>query len=427
MANVQEVKKSELGALLNPMVKDILQAEMKEVAALIEERARKAAEDAIAPLKAKSMPEWAEQFFGAQAKKTTAKERKPGEAAGRIIRAFAIAKREGSGELGIQKQLQSWGDEDLAKVVAETREKALAASSATAGGFLVPEQYSTDILEARRARTVIRKNMPREFPMPNGTLHLPKITTGTSAQYIGENSNAPKTEPVFGENILTWKKLAALVPISNDLLRYSAPSADAVVRDDLVRALAVKEDAVFLRSDGTGGEPKGLRHWASDGNVTAASTASLANVATDFGTLLLALMNNNVPPGRWVFIFAPRTWKYLYTLQTTTGDFAFRDEMDRGKFYGFPFEVTTGVPITLTVGANSDTSEIYLVNFDDIALGDSQRLVIDVSQDAAYHNGSSVVAAFSLDQTVIRAIAEHDLVARDTNAIAILNGVRWGA
>jgi hypothetical protein len=38
-----------------------------------------------------------------------------------------------------------------------------------------------------------------------------------------------------------------------------------------------------------------------------------------------------------------------------------------------------------------------------------------------------VVASFSLDQFVVRAIAEHDFVARDPNAIAILTGIRWGA
>lgn len=433
MANVQEVKKSELGALLNPMVKDILQAEMKEVVELIEEKARTAAEAAIAPLKAKSMPEWAENFFGAQKKQPTGKERKPGEAAGRIVRAIARAKKEGIGEVGVEKVLKSWGDDDLARDFAATREmndareKALAASSATAGGFLVPEQYSNDILEARRARAVVRGLGPRMYPMPNGTFHLPKITSGASGGYIGENQNLSTSQPVFGENVLTWKKLGAIVPGSNDLVRYASAAADATVRDDLVKGLSVNEDAALLRGDGTGGAPKGLRYWAAADNIEAASTASLANVATDMGRLMLNLMNNNVPDGNWAWIFAPRTWFYLYTLQTTTGDFAFQQELNTGKFYGLPFRKTTGIPITLTVGGNSDTSEIYLVNFDDMALGDSMNLAIDISTEAAYHNGSSVVSSFSLDQFVIRAIAEHDFVARDANSIAILNGVRWGA
>lgn len=426
MANVQEVKKSELSGLLNPIVKDILQEQMKDVVELIEEKARKAAEDAIAPLKAKSMPEWAENFFGAQAKKSTAKERKPGEAAGRIVRAITAAKLEGGGAAMVEQTLKSWGDDDLAKEFMETREKALAASSASAGGFLVPEQYSNDILELRRARAVVRSFGPRIFPMPTGTLHLPKVATGATGQYIGENTNAPKSEPTFAENKLTWKKLAVVVPISNDLTRYGSVSADAIVRDDVVKSLTNTEDLAFLRGDGTGGQPKGLRNWAAADNVLAASAASLANVATDMGRLVLRLMNNNVPAGNWGWIFAPRTLHYLSTIQNANGYFAFREELAAGKFYGFPFKTTTAIPITLTVGANSDCSEITLTNFDDMAIGDSMRLAIDVSQDAAYYNGSEVVSSYSLDQLVIRAITEHDFVARDPNAIAILNGVRWG-
>jgi HK97 family phage major capsid protein len=262
--------------------------------------------------------------------------------------------------------------------------------------------------------------------MPTGTFHLPKVASGVTGGYIGENVNAPNSTPTLSENVLTWKKLAVTTAISNDLIRYGSPAADAVVRDDIVRSLAVSEDAAFLRGNGTGGAPKGLRYWAAPANIIAGAAASLANSATDMGKLLLALMNNNVPAGNWGWLFAPRTYMYLNTVQTTTGAFAYRDEMSTGKFYGYPFKMTSSIPINLTVGANADCSEIYLVNFDDMALGDSQRLTIDVSTEAAYHNGSSVVASFSLDQFVVRAIAEHDFVARDPNAIAVLTGVRWG-
>lgn len=419
----QDVTKTQL----NDMVKDILTAELgKSVADAVEASVAKSVEKALEPVRARQST-WEAQILGAQQTADKAKARGKGEAAGRIIRAFASSKAEGTGLAGIERTLTGWGDADLAKAVMASREKALSAGSGSAGGFIVPDEYSTDILDARRAMTVVRRLGPREFPMVNGTLHLPKVATGSSGGYIGENTNAPNTQPVFGENVLTAKKLAAIVPISNDLIRYSSPQADAVVRDDLVRGLAVNEDAAFLRGDGTGGSPRGIRNWAASGNVIAASTFSLANVAVDFGAAMLGLMNNNVPPGRWAWIFAPRTWKALTMLQTTTGDFAFRPEMSAGTLFGFPYAMTTAVPINLTVGSNADCSEVYLVNFDDMAIADSQRLIIDASTEAAYNNGSSVVAAFSLDQTVIRAIAEHDFAARDANAIAVLTNVRYGA
>jgi HK97 family phage major capsid protein len=185
---------------------------------------------------------------------------------------------------------------------------------------------------------------------------------------------------------------------------------------------------VFLRSQGVNGEPMGLRYLCPLANVLDADTASLANAASNLQKLVLTLKNNNVPLIKPVYLMSPRTEYYLLTIQNSNGYFAFRDEMvQRKTIFGIPYRATTNVPINLTSGANSDTSEVYLVDFDSIVLGDSMRLAIDVSTEAAYMSGSSVVSAFSLDQTVVRAIAEHDLGARDANAIAVLKGVRWGA
>ena len=89
--------------------------------------------------------------------------------------------------------------------------------------------------------------------------------------------------------------------------------------------------------------------------------------------------------------------------------------------------MTTNIPITQdTTGAGNDNeSEVYLVDFAQVIIGESQGLLVDSSQEAAYHDGSNVQAAFSLDQTVVRAIAEHDLGLRHDKAVAMLTGVTW--
>ena len=415
----QELSRKDLEGLISDQVKAVLSAEgMGKVVDLINERIEKA----ISPLRQEAT-DWQAKIFGAIAPKAEAVKREAGLAFGRVVRAMAVSKQEGSGRIGMLAALKAWGDGDIADV----QEKALAASVAQDGGYLVAPQYSTDILAARRAATIVRKAGPREMPMPQGTLHLPKVATGVTGGYIGENSNLTNSQPVFGENVLTFKKLAVLTPISNDLLRYNSPQSDAVVRDDIVRSLSVQEDAAFIRADGTGSQPKGLRYWAAAGSVIAANgTVSIANVTTDLGKSLYTMINNNVPVTKGCWLISPRTWYYLITIRDAVGNLAFQPEMKGGTLFGFPFYMTTSIPITLTVGANSDCSENYFVNMDDVVIGDSQRLLIDVSSEAAYHNGSSVVASFSLDQTVIRAIAEHDLVVRDPNAVVVMTGVRWG-
>src|SRR4029077_17095780 len=98
-----------------------------------------------------------------------------------------------------------------------------------------------------------------------------------------------------------------------------------------------------------------------------------------------------------------------------------------GTFWGWPYGVTTAIPVNLNasgvVSSGSTNSEIYLVDFADVALGEGLNLTIDASQEAAYFDGSTVISAYSQDQTVIRAIAEHDLVMRREESVAVMKKV----
>lgn len=345
---------------------------------------------------------------------------------GRFVRAAMQSKIDGNGRGGVVNVLKGWGNTAMVAEY-EAHVKALAASDATAGGFLVPPQYSQDVIEFLRAKSVVRQLGPVVIPMSTGTFRIPKVTQGANASYIGENQPAPKTQQQFGNVTLTFKKLAALIPLSNDLLRYSSPGADAIVRDDLVRAMADAENRAFLRDTGLAGAPKGFLHWAlPDQIINGNATQNLANVTNDFGQLIVTLMNKNIPMTKPVWIFSPRTWNYLMTIMTANGVFAFRDEMMRGTFWGYPFGITTAVPSNLNTLGRGSESEIYLIDMADAVLGESLSLVVDASQEAAYTEGGTLVSAFQNDQTVIRAISEHDLVMRRQESIAILQGVVYG-
>ena len=132
---------------------------------------------------------------------------------------------------------------------------------------------------------------------------------------------------------------------------------------------------------------------------------------------------------------SPRTEMYLLTARDTSGVYAFRDEMVTGKLFGYPYAVTTNIPENLTVTVNStsveDTTEVYLVDFADAIIGESTQLIIDASTEASYMdmvNSTPVMySAFSMDQTLIRVIAEHDFVMRHPESVAVLTAVKWSA
>lgn len=313
-------------------------------------------------------------------------------------------------------------------------EKALSASDSTAGGFIVQEEMATEIIELLRPASVIRRMGPRIAPLDSGTLRLPKITGGASGGYIGENQNITMSQQTFGQVVATARKLAVLTPVSNDLIRRSSANSEALVRDDLRDALALQSDLAFIRGTGVGGEPKGLKNWASVANTLASATSTpgsvtLANVTDDLGRMLERLATGNVAFRNVGWVFSPRTWRYLLTVRDGNGNLAFADELRGGTLMGFPWAMTSQIPQNLDYSgdADNDETEIYLADFADIVLAEATSMMIDASDVAAYHDGSTVVASFSQDQTVIRAIVEHDLVARHEESIVTLNNVVWGA
>jgi HK97 family phage major capsid protein len=333
------------------------------------------------------------------------------EDVGLMVRCFARA----GGDIAKASFLASkeYGSEIVAK--------ALAAQEEDVGGFLIKDEFAAGLIDLLRADSVIRASNPVVVPMDTGTLRMSKLASGSSGGWIGENQNIPATQPSFGQITLVAKKYASLVPISNDLLRRAGAMADRTVRDDLVSDIATSTDLAFLRGDGNSAQPKGLRFH---GTVIAANgTVNLANVTADIGIMLQTMGDNNVKLRRPGWIMEWRTWRYLITIRDGNGNFAFKNEMDNGTLFGIPFKLTS--QLVRNLGGGTET-ELYLADFADVILGETTSVLLDVSTEAAYHDGANVVAAFSLDQTVIRAIVEVDLGVRHDESILILNEVTWG-
>jgi HK97 family phage major capsid protein len=148
------------------------------------------------------------------------------------------------------------------------------------------------------------------------------------------------------------------------------------------------------------------------------------NVIHDLGRLITLLMQSNVRMIRPSWVMAPRTQIALMTALDANSNYVFRQEMLGGTLWGWPFATTTQIPIDLTVTVTAE-SELYLADFADVVIGETTSLMLSASDTAAYHDGSGVVSAFSLDQNVVRAIVEHDMVVRHAESIAYLKDVDW--
>lgn len=354
-----------------------------------------------------------------------------GAGAGLVPKAPALEK--GLAFAGVLAALAHGGGKDKGLALGYAKDKglgehvvkALEASTGTAGGFLLAPEVSSDFIDLLTARAIFRSFGTPVLDMDTGVMQVSKLTAASTAYYQGENRNLTKSQQDFGMKQLSAKKLTVLVPISNDLIRRGGPRVNTIVRNDALRSASLKEDVTFIRSAGGAYAPKGIRYQLASANVlTANSSVSLANTTYDLGQLVLALEEANVAFTNPGWMFAPRTKQYLMTVRDGLGNYAFRAEMLTGKLWGYPFKTTTQIPRNL--GGDGDESEIYLADFDDIIIGQTLTLEVAMSTEASYlDENNELVSAFSLDQTLMRVIMEHDLVMRHDESAAVLTGVTW--
>lgn len=314
--------------------------------------------------------------------------------------------------------------------VAGIQQKALAEGTLADGGWLIPPEYSDEVIELLRATSIFRGLGPRMLDMPRGSLTIPKQTAGGSAAYVGESAKITKSQQTGGTITLSSKKLAALTPFSNDWLRDSSPRGDRMVRDDLVAVIGLKEDLEFFRGTGASGGPKGLLNHAPAANkfnaTQAGSNATLEEVDKDLHTLMGKVEDSDVKlDDTCAWAGHPRTFRYLSQLRDGVGGYVFRDEIQSGMLLGYKIGKTSQIPKNLGSGTNE--SELYFAKMSDVLLADNLDLEVTFHPDATYDDAGTIVSGVTQDQSLIRAISKHDLGVRHAESVAVMQVVKWGA
>lgn len=299
--------------------------------------------------------------------------------------------------------------------------KALNESTVQGGGALVQTMYG-EFIQLLRADAIVRASGARIISLAKGNLTMTRQTGGGVAYYQGENTLVTPSQQTFGTETMTAKKLIALTPVSNDLLRDAGPEADVLVRDDLRLVSALRSDLAFIRSDGTANTPKGIRYWTNPANIFSSSGSTLNNVTADLSKARRLIRAANVPVSSLAWYMSPRTESALRAMRDGNGNLVWKPEMDQGRLDGAPYYVTTQIPENL--GGGSDT-ELYLVSTNQIIIGDTMDIEVNSFLGGTYFDGSALVSGISQDQTVIQCISRHDFFQRHDRACVVITGVQW--
>lgn len=175
----------------------------------------------------------------------------------------------------------------------------LAETGASGEGFIVPEEFRTEMLRLSLENSVVRPRA-RVIPMASATLKMPVIrdtshaTTvfgGVNASWIAEaTSLSTVTQPTFGQVTLTARKLTGYTVVSNELLADNAVGLEALLMTMFGEALAYFEDDSFIAGTGVG-QPLGILNANAMVSVAketgqAATTIVYQNLVKQFARMI---------------------------------------------------------------------------------------------------------------------------------------------
>ena len=326
------------------------------------------------------------------------------------------------------------GDFDHAAFVAErkfqdaemAREfKALSATVPSDGGYLVPEVYASEIIELLYPATVIFSLGARRLGMSNGNMNIPKVRSGSRAKFVGENRKIPSTAPGFGNLKLSARKLTAIIPMSNDLLRSTNFDNDVIVGQDITKQMALGADYGALMGKGGEFQPVGITENKNvltiDTTKLDADYASSAGVLTAMfpGYMVAAVLKNNVLAGSLGFTFNTSVEQYFKNLRDNVGGFIFAEEMNKQHtLVGYPYRTTN---LFETVGGKT---KIIFGDWNDLVFGEQGALEIETSREGSWTDeAGNLISAFENDQTLIRAINNVDAGLRHDESFAVADKV----
>ena len=318
-----------------------------------------------------------------------------------------------------------------------TMSKALAESTGSAGGVLVPVEVAKEIVTIVRNRTAVLQFPVTIVPVQK-ELDIPSFSSGTAPQFVAENARLPVSEQTFAVTPkLTPYELGTLLPISNRLLRdaQTIPALEDALRSDMADGLAARLDLAFLDGPGTG-QPIGLRQQPSTTPVMGGGLGVNGGVPTfdDFKKMVASLRATNAPFRNPGWIFSPRTLNTLETLKDSTGRYLMETgllEIDAagnsGRLLGYRFVATGNVFDGLTTGTSTDTSYVvFSSDWQECWIGENDSLSIDASSEATYSTdgGTTHQSAYQQRQTVFRATAAYDICLRRPEWTTVMKGVR---
>lgn len=258
-------------------------------------------------------------------------------------------------------------------------------TSATAGGYLVPDEFRATILEIAMENSIVR---PRAtvIPMGSDTVKMPawnqeshatNFYGGVLGYWVGEGSPITSSDAAFKEVALAVNALAGLNYQSLKLLKASPMGVSKLLEDGFGKVIAFMEDQAFIDGPGTT-QPYGI--IGSDCEVAVSRAGGGAIAAADVVGMYASFMGS---PSNAVWIANKTTFPQLYAMKDGGNNQLWIPSL----VPGIPGSLL-GIPVVWSEKASAlgTKGDLILADFQYYLIGDLGQLAIDYSEHVRFAN-----------------------------------------
>lgn len=240
------------------------------------------------------------------------------------------------------------------------------------------QDMASEFIELLRAQTVLgRLTGLRRVPF---NVRIPRQTSGTTGTFVGEGAPAPVRELAFDNLTLPWAKASTIVVITAELAKLGNPSAEALVRADLIAGMAEYLDKRLLDPAYPGVANVSPASLTNGVTPVQASGSTLAALDANVRTVMTTFADANLGLGSGVWVMSASLAIRLSMMRTNQDSKAFPDlTVNGGTFYGLPVIVSNNV-----TGSGSPGDQfLILISQNEVLLADEGQMMLDASQEAS--------------------------------------------
>ena len=316
--------------------------------------------------------------------------------------------------------------EFLKSLVPGAKRKSLDTGTDESGAELAPEAFRGEIMRLQPNYGLMRRKA-QVIELTETTTHYPTIGSADVSR-VDEKGAISVVSPSTGRVTFTLKKLAAIIPVSNELLRRSNIALVDWLSRIATEGFGKAEDTWGFLGLATG---EGIFQNANVPvlNLASGETTYLDADFDDLSLLQDQLDDDAVEGAEY---FMNRTvWNGFRRQKFVDSEgnnmrYVFQDPGNGQPptIWNLPVNFSRVLPRTTeTAGLQADKDFLALANFDYMMLGDERKYQIDTSEHASIVDGEgNTINLFQQDMTALRFIETIDIqLVEPDKAFAILH------